>query len=149
MLLSSFLEILLWFFAWISLTTQGKRKNSFQPYWEASVPLYPPPGKMVTSPSIVLTANDVHVFYKIQVDVHHAIDFNVFSIQCNIRNSVFKPGPCSMRFSYHKLYIILISVSFWHATSYLFIHSIKKQIGSPKTEVTKKKMEDMAFFFIR
>ena len=104
---------------------------------------------MVTSPSIVLTANDVHVFYKIQVDVHHAIDFNVFSIQCNIRNSVFKPGPCNMKFSYHKLYIILLSVSFWHATSYLFIHGIKKQIGSRKTEVTEKKMEDMAVFFIR
>ena len=33
---------------------------------------------MVTSPSIVLTANDVHVFYKIQVDVHHAIDFMIW-----------------------------------------------------------------------
>ena len=87
-------------------------KYAFNLIGRLQFPCTPPPGKMVTSPSIVLTANDVHVFYKIQVDVHHAIDFNVFSIQCNIRNSVFKPGPCNMKFSYHKLYIILLSVSF-------------------------------------
>ena len=48
-------------------------------------------------------ANDLNLYYQNQVDVHPAIDFNVFSIQCNIRNSVFKPGPCIMKFSYHKI----------------------------------------------
>ena len=47
-------------------------------------------------------ANDLNVFYQNQVDVHPAIVFNVFSIQCNIQNSVSKPGPCNMKFSYQE-----------------------------------------------
>ena len=50
---------------------QGKRKNCFQPYREASAPLWPPPkkGKISIYLSIfkVHPANDLNVFY---IDVH-------------------------------------------------------------------------------
>ena len=53
----------------------------------------PPPGKMVTSPSIVLTANDVHVFYKIQVDVHHAIVLMYFQYNAISEIQYLNPAP--------------------------------------------------------